>query len=413
MEFSEVRLRVFSEVRTVMLPSMQRPTGITWLVTPGLAMIAVTYGLARFAYGLFVPEMRESLNLSESVLGLIGAGSYAGYCFAVLGALLFTSRAGPRFMAVAAGAVAVVGMATVASAPTGWVLALGVLIAGSSSGLASPPMGEAVATVIPEASQDRANALINSGTSIGVALSGPAALLVAEQWRTAWVAFALVGGAVLVWNAIAMPRKPVGEDRPEGAAQTAVPRLSVRYLLGSRSIALFAAATGVGFASAAYWTFSRDMVVRFGDLSGSGSTMFWVVIGVSGLAGGLAGDLVQRFGLTGAFRVSVLSMAAAIGLLAAAPGVLLWAYSSAALFGSSYIIVTGIILVWSVWVFHERPSAGLGAAFLLIAVGQVFGALTAGALAGAAGLVVTFWVFAAVAVVAALISPRIEHPSAA
>jgi predicted MFS family arabinose efflux permease len=413
MEFSEVRLRVFSEVRTVMLPSMQRPTGITWLVTPGLAMIAVTYGLARFAYGLFVPEMRESLNLSESVLGLIGAGSYAGYCFAVLGALLFTSRAGPRFMAVAAGAVAVVGMAIVASAPTGWVLALGVLIAGSSSGLASPPMGEAVATVIPEASQDRANALINSGTSIGVALSGPAALLVAEQWRTAWVAFALVGGAVLVWNAIAMPRKPVGEDRPEGAAQTAVPRLSVRYLLGSRSIALFAAATGVGFASAAYWTFSRDMVVRFGDLSGSGSTMFWVVIGVSGLAGGLAGDLVQRFGLTGAFRVSVLSMAAAIGLLAAAPGVLLWAYSSAALFGSSYIIVTGIILVWSVWVFHERPSAGLGAAFLLIAVGQVFGALTAGALAGAAGLVVTFWVFAAVAVVAALISPRIEHPSAA
>jgi predicted MFS family arabinose efflux permease len=397
-----------------MLTSMQRPSGITWLVAPGLAMIAITYGLARFAYGLFLPEMRESLDLSESVLGLIGAGSYAGYCFAVLGALLFTSRAGPRFMAVAAGAVAVVGMATVAGAPTAWVLALGVLVAGSSSGLASPPMGEAVATAIAEESQDRANALINSGTSIGVALSGPAALLVAEQWRIAWGAFAVVGGAVVAWNVFTMPRKPVGEeDSPEVAAQTDVPRLSVRYLVGSRSVSLFAAATGVGFASAAYWTFSRDMVVRLGDLSGSGSTMFWVVIGVSGLAGGLAGDLVQRFGLTAAFRGSVVSMAAAIGLLAAAPGVLLWAYASAALFGSTYIMLTGIILVWSVWVFHERPSAGLGAAFLLIAVGQVFGALTAGAVAGAAGLVVTFWTFAAIAVVAALISPRVEHPSAA
>jgi predicted MFS family arabinose efflux permease len=187
----------------------------------------------------------------------------------------------------------------------------------------------------------------------------------------------------------------------------------VRYLLRSRSVALFAAATGVGFASAAYWTFSRDMVVRFGELSGTGSSIFWVVIGVSGLAGGLAGDLVQRFGLSGAFRVSVLSMAAAIGLLAAAPGVLIWTYSSAALFGSTYIMLTGIILVWSVWVFDERPSAGLGAAFLLIAVGQVFGALTAGAVAGAAGLVVTFWAFAAIAVVASLISPRVEHPSAA
>jgi predicted MFS family arabinose efflux permease len=274
-------------------------------------------------------------------------------------------------------------------------------------------MGEAVATTIAEESQDRANALINSGTSIGVALSGPAALLLTDQWRIAWVEFALVGGAVVAWNAMAMPRKPVGEDCPEGAAQTDVPRLSVHYLVGSRSVPLFAAATGVGFASAAYWTFSRDMVVRFGELSGTGSSVFWVVIGVSGLAGGLAGDLVQRFGLSGAFRVSVLSMAAAIGLLAAAPGVLLWAYASAALFGSTYIMLTGIILVWSVSVFHERPSAGLGAAFLLIALGQVFGALTAGALAGAAGLVVTFWAFAGIAVVAALISPRVEHTSAA
>jgi sugar phosphate permease len=123
---------------------------IAWLVAPGLAMIAVTYGLARFAYGLFLPEMRESLGLSESVLGLIGAGSYAGYCLAVIGALVCTSRAGPRFMAIAAGTVAVVGMAAVAGAPAAWVLALGVLVAGSSSGLASPPMGEAVAASVPE-----------------------------------------------------------------------------------------------------------------------------------------------------------------------------------------------------------------------------------------------------------------------
>ena len=195
--------------------------------------------------------------------------------------------------------------------------------------------------------------------------------------------------------------------------QTDVPRLSVRFLVRSRSVPLFAAATGVGFASAAYWTFSRDMVVRFGDLSGTGSTIFWMVIGISGLSGGLAGELVQRFGLTGAFRVSVLTMAAAIGLLAAAPGVLPLAFSSAALFGCTYIMLTGIILVWSVSVFHERPSAGLGAAFLIIAVGQVLGTLTAGTVAGAAGLVVTFWAFAGIAVVAALIRPQLTNPSAA
>jgi hypothetical protein len=44
---------------------VHRRSGVTWLVGPGLAMIAVTYALARFAYGLFLPEMRESLDLSQ------------------------------------------------------------------------------------------------------------------------------------------------------------------------------------------------------------------------------------------------------------------------------------------------------------------------------------------------------------
>src|SRR3712207_9382946 len=86
---------------------------------------------------------------------------FRSYGLAVLGALVLTSRLGPRLMAVAAGSVAVVGMAAVAGAPTGWVLALGVLVAGSSCGLASPPMGEAVAASLSEEEQDRANALIN------------------------------------------------------------------------------------------------------------------------------------------------------------------------------------------------------------------------------------------------------------
>ena len=45
-------------------------------------------------------------------------------------------------MAVAAGAVAVVGMASIAGVPAAWVLALGILVAGSSR-VASPLMGEA------------------------------------------------------------------------------------------------------------------------------------------------------------------------------------------------------------------------------------------------------------------------------
>lgn len=147
--------------------------GIFGLVPAGLAMIAVTYGLARFAYGLFLPELREAFGLDAAVLGLIGSGSYVGYCVAITIALVYTSKVGPSFMAVAAGLTAVLGMALVAAAPNAPFLAAGILIAGSSTGLASPPMAEAVSRVFDGSRQDRANTLINSGTSVGVALSGP------------------------------------------------------------------------------------------------------------------------------------------------------------------------------------------------------------------------------------------------
>lgn len=396
--------------------------GIAWLVAPGLALIAVTYGLARFAYGLFLPEMREAFDLSPSLLGAIGAGSYLAYCVAIIVSLVYTSKTGPRLMAVIAGAVAVVGMVVVAMASTAWVLALGILVAGVSTGLASPPMGEAVATSIRRGRQDRANALINSGTSVGVALSGPAALLLTGQWRLAWAAFALVGLAVLAWNAAVMPREAAAdrdedesgapdEDGAEAGNGPGRTRLSFSYLVGARarprSAPLFVAALGLGFASAVYWTFSRDLVVRQGDLGQTDSTLFWMVIGVSGLAGGAAGDLVGRFGLTTVLRGALFSMAASIALLAAAPGVLPLAYASAALFGSTYIMLSGVVLVWSVAVFPERPSAGIGAGFLLIAVGQVVGSPVAGALGGATSLVTAFYSFAAAAILTACVRP---HP---
>src|SRR3712207_2084456 len=118
---------------------VHRRSGVTRLVAPGLAMIAVTYGLARFAYGLFLPEMRESLDLSERVLGLIGAGSYAGYCLAILVALVFTSRTGLRFMAGAAGGVGGFGMAGGARGPPHLVVARGGLGGGGRRGGGSPP----------------------------------------------------------------------------------------------------------------------------------------------------------------------------------------------------------------------------------------------------------------------------------
>ena len=122
------------------------------MVGAGAALIGTCYGLARFAYGLFAPEFEAEFAISSAVSGVIGSGSYVGYCAAITGSFILTPRWGARRMAVLAGVVATLGIATVAVAPSAPVLAAGILVAGSSTGIASPPMAAAVATWCPPAS---------------------------------------------------------------------------------------------------------------------------------------------------------------------------------------------------------------------------------------------------------------------
>ncbi|WP_278373247.1 MFS transporter, partial [Brevibacterium casei] len=156
------------------------------LTAAGLCLIAVCYGLARFAYGMFLPAFRAEFGLDAQTAGAIA------YCVAIVVSTILTPRLGARVVAVSAGAVAAVGTAVVAVAPNALALAAGVLLAGSSTGIASPPLAHAVALFVRSGVRDRTQTVINAGTGAGVALAGPVALLTVGQWRLAWWAFAVI-----------------------------------------------------------------------------------------------------------------------------------------------------------------------------------------------------------------------------
>ncbi len=180
--------------------------GARWvMVGAGAGLIGTCYGLARFAYGLFAPEFEAEFGISPAVAGVIGSGSYVGYCAAIVGSLILTPRWGPRRVAVLAGMVATLGIATVAVASSAPVLAAGILIAGSSTGIASPPMPAAVARWVQQGTRDRAQTIVNAGTGLGVLVSGPIALVLLEDWRWAWGAFAVIAAFVTGWVALTVP----------------------------------------------------------------------------------------------------------------------------------------------------------------------------------------------------------------
>lgn len=334
------------------------------LIFAGVALIATCYGFARFAYGLFAPRFSEEFALSADLSGVIAGGSYVGYCLAIGVSMILTSRWGPRPMAVLAGAVATAGMTVVAVAPSAVVLAVGVLIAGSSTGIASPPLAAAVARWVHDGVRDTAQTVVNAGTGVGVLVSGPAAVLLVHRWRLAWALFAVVAAVVTVWVARVVPAggrtaTGAGAAEPRGRAQ------------GSPT--LLVAAFVLGLASTAVWTLGQDVV------SGSRrqdwlAPAVWTVIGAAGIAGAFSGWVVDGLGVRASWTVLMVLLAAGSAGLASGSGRAVPVLAAGAVFGAAYIALTGVLLVWATRVYDVRPALGVGLAFFMIAAGQAVGA---------------------------------------
>ncbi|WP_326547771.1 MFS transporter [Mycolicibacterium sp. ND9-15] len=369
------------------------PRSACFLVGAGCALIACCYGFARFSYGLFGPVFGETFGLSPTIAGVIGAGSYTGYCAAILVSLLLTDRLGARCVAVAAGAVATLGISIVALAPSAWVLAVGVLVAGCSTGIASPPLASAVAQHVPSSTADRAQTVVNGGTGIGVVLSAPVALLLMSHWRAAWAVYAAASAAVTIWVFLAVPT----------SSHRTAKRAERVWRPGVFGLLLASLLTGVG--SIAVWTFGRNLVTTVGGADEARSSLLWIVIGAAGIVGVLAGDVVQRVGLRRAWLAATVTMAAASLLLAAAPSSLVVNVVAATLFGAAYIGLTGLVLLWSARLYPDSTSTGVGLSFFTLAAGQALGAPVAGALIDLSGARTAFVVIAAVGLCAVAVRP--------
>jgi predicted MFS family arabinose efflux permease len=362
------------------------------LVPAGMLLIAVTYGLARFAYGLFLPEMRADVGLSSALAGVIGGGAYIGFAIAIVASSLLVERVGARAVAVAAGLVAASGMGLIALSQSPVMLAAAVLFAGMSTGLSSPPLADAVARRITPANQPRANTWINAATSLGVVVAGPVALAATGEWRAAYLMFALVGAVSAAWVLIVVP------GRPRRAPADTADAEPVQGLWRPAALPALIAAAGMGIASAAYWTFAGSAIVDLGGLPRAVASEAWIVLGLAGLGGSAAGDLIRRFGINAVHRGSLLALAGGTLLIVLTPESRAAIWGSAALFGLAYMMLTGLYLVWGIRIFADRPAIGIGLPFLTIALGQGLGAGLAGNLIDAAGLTRTFGLFAAIGV---------------
>jgi predicted MFS family arabinose efflux permease len=370
------------------------------LVSAGAAAVAVSFGLARYGYGLLLPDIRDALELDSAVLGLIGTASFGAYLVATVAAGVLSARLGPRLLVVAGGGLAVVGMLVVAGAGGPLALALGLFVAGASSGLVYPPLADAVQQRLAAPSRARGLAIISSGTGWGVLASVPIALALGSNWRATWVVFAALALGVTLWAARAL--------RGAVAAPGSVDRLRASWFLCPRSGPLLAGALLIGLGSSVYWTFAVDLVANDGGMGAAAARLVLALVGVASLAGAFSGDLVEWLGARPTIVAGALALSSSLALIAWAPGSWLAVVPSAILFGAAYNVLLAVDAIWSARVFAQRPATGLAAVMFLLALGLLAGPAVAGVMATSLGLPAAFLAGAAVVAATALLAPREE-----
>lgn len=368
----------------------------------GFSLIAVCYGFARFAFGLFLPQIRGDLAFSATLAGVIAGGAFAAYCVAIIVAASVSERVGARAVAVAACVVAGVGMLGIALSPSAVWLFIFVVLAGMSSGLASPPMAGAVAGSVAPQRQDLTNTVINSGTSAGVALSGPIALAIGADWR---LVFAIFAGIAFVLALVTFASLPAGTMRDERDHPGGLPpfHANLTRLIGASFL--------MGVSSTALWSFGGEITKARLDWPIADIASLWIAIGAAGIFGATAGWLTAHLGINTVHRLFLVALVAGVGMAGlrfTTPSLTL---VGGALFGAAYVILTGVYLVWGTTTLPDRPATGLMVGFLTIALGQTAGAPLFGLLISHASLQTAILVFVCLGLTPGLFGFRAESQS--
>ena len=363
------------------------------LTLAGTCLVAATYGLVRLAYGLYLPDLSASLDLGSATAGYVASGASVAYCVSAGFGLLAGSR--PRLLVVGAMATACVGSLAMAAAPGVAVFAPAAVLSSAGAGLASPALVAVVARTVPEGWQDRAQAVVNSGTGPGLVAAGVVALVVLPHWRLGFVVAAalaaLAGGAVLL-----LDRGPSqGDLAARSLRRDGVPSRRARPLLVPAAAALL-----LGTSSAVVWTYARTRVLEAG-LGAGASTAVWMAIGVGGAATVLSARRTSALAPARAWLLTTLAVAVSTAALGLGAARLPLALVAAAAFGWGFVAASSALIAWAAEALPGRAAQGTSVLFVALVLGQSLGSATAGGIAERLGLTAAFVVLAVVAALAA------------
>lgn len=360
----------------------------------GAAVVGVAFGMARYAYGLTLPGIRQDLGLSELVLGFVASATFAGYLAGLLLAVPLAARHGSRAPTTVGGVCGALGAVIVTLSPSPSLLALGVVLAGSAGGWVWAPYSDIVTRSVPLRQQPKALAIITTGTSGGLLLLGGLGVLaLLGSWRMVWAGVALAAVAAAVVNLRLVPRT-TPTPRPEA-------RRGVSSLAGVLSAP--AAYSVVFFAVVViYFTYAADLLSRR-DFPAAAIPALYAAIGLSGTVGAVTGAVAQRVGSLRVASLCLMTVGAALALLGLANDSLAATVVSTCIFGAGFMTGTAVLAVWTADLVPGRAAEAFTGCLVVGAFSSIAAPALSGAVIPALGLGRLLVLVAAVSLLSGLV----------
>nr|WP_277612307.1 MFS transporter [Dietzia sp. SLG310A2-38A2] len=343
----------------------------------GAAVVGVAFGMARYVYGLTLPDIRQELGLSELVLGLVASATFAGYLAGLVLAGPLAARRGARAPTTVGGVCGALGAAIVTVAQSPGLLAAGAVLCGSAGGWVWAPYSDIVTRTVAPRLQSRALAMITTGTGAGlIALGGLAVIATYTSWRLVWVGVAVAAVIAAIVNLLLVPRTdPTGRPREQRDFATLARALPVP---AGYSVVYFAVVV-------IYFTYAAD-VLGGTDLPALAVPVIYVLIGASGLVALTTGAMAGRWGSPRVAAMCLMIVALALVLLGAAGDSLVATVVSACVFGAGYMTGSAVLAVWTAELVPDRAGAAFTTCLVVGAVSSVVAPGIAGTVIPTIGL---------------------------
>lgn len=340
----------------------------------------------RYAYGLLLPHMLPTLNVSRAEAGIVYSTYFLTYtiCSPFIG--LLADRAGSRILLTLFVALLGTGAFLMSFASSVLQAAAFFGMVGVGHSACWIPLVALVQKWVPEKRRGAALALVDLGSATGIVVWSLIIPLIVSHygWRAAWMSIGLSALVIAFLNFFLIKDAPPGEEQEDVSQALKSPLLPVRQvyalLFRERNFWLIGFSyMFIAFSILIPFTFITSYAVKELHVSFSSAAGLIAVMATSGFTGkiclGYFSDIVGRINV----MMGCCLLVALGGLgMAAAEGY-------AALFISAIVLGFGYGAIWPVWAastrdFFQKEIAGsiIGLWTVLLGIGSSLSPITAG-----------------------------------